>query len=161
MPMDSTTELRLGELLSHWGVPSARGGRHLAGKVFRIETETGEHLTLKNLGSADEAFRPSTIEFRANVMRHLEGRKINVPSLITRANGELWLEYDGEVWTLATFLYAGTRPRTLEITPQPYRNIGLEIARMHEALASYPADGLEELTWHEDLTSGIPRWALS
>lgn len=160
MSMDPATERRLNELLLHWGVSSTREAEDIwQGKVFRIETETGGRLTLKNLGPADEAFRPSTIEFRASVMRHLEGLKINVPSLIPRTNDDLWLEYDGEVWTLAKFLNAGTRPRTLEITPQLYRNIGLEIARMHEALASYPADGLDELTWHEDLTFGIPRWA--
>lgn len=155
-----TPEPALREILTHWAISSVRELHDIwEGKVFRVETDTGELLTLKNRGPMKEAFRASTVEFQAKVARHLEDRGVNVPSLLPTTNGSLWLEDVGEVWSLAKFLRGGVRPKALEITPELYRNIGREIARMHEALAAYPAEGLEEVTWHEDLPWGIPRWA--
>lgn len=155
-----TPEPALREILAHWGISSVRELKDIwDDKVFRVETDTGELLTLKNRGLIREAFRAATVEFQSKVMSHLEDSGVNVPSLLSMTNGSLWLEYAGEAWTLAKFLRGGVGPKAIDVMPELYRNIGREIARMHQALAAYPAEGLEEVTWHEDLPLGIPRWA--
>jgi Ser/Thr protein kinase RdoA (MazF antagonist) len=110
---------------------------------------------LKDIGSgADVAGR---FAFELDVLHHLDRAGVGVALPIPDRQGRALVEHGGRLYTLSPFLAADPRsrvradphPRTLDRAGlvRLNRNCGAAIARLHAALATYPAEGLEQRTW--------------
>lgn len=151
-------ESKLRDLLTNWPVLGPFQIREVsAAHVAQIQTGSGDVYTLKDRGVREVA-RSTDLAFHAKVMDHLDENGVGVPALIKTNSGDLWVESSGHVFTLARFLRDGPWPEDPRMLPVLYRNVGRGIADMHAVLATYPTDGLTELTWRQDLVEELPGW---
>jgi Ser/Thr protein kinase RdoA (MazF antagonist) len=151
-------ESKLRDLLTNWPIQGPFEIHEMSSThVAQIKTGSGDVYTLKDRGVREVA-RSTDLAFHAKVMDHLDENGVGVPALIKTNSGDLWVESGGHVFTLARFLHGGRWPEDPRLLPVLYRDIGRGIAEMHETLATYPTDGLTELTWRQDLVEELPDW---
>jgi Ser/Thr protein kinase RdoA (MazF antagonist) len=116
------------------------------GRVVRIDIEGGEPLILKDIGSGADVAR--RFAFEVDVLRHLDRAGAGVALPLADRRGKEWVAHEGRLYTLSPCLatdHWGALDRAGQV--RLHRNCGAAIARLHAALATYPAHGLEQRTW--------------
>jgi Ser/Thr protein kinase RdoA (MazF antagonist) len=138
-------------MLGHWELAPLREWTTVKdGVVFEVVTEDGARFMLKDRGDLD-GWWWDRLPFEHDVTSHLDRCGVPVAVLLETRDGEPAAVVDGRACSLSPALRNHPTSLTRDESPTFYRNCGRAIARMHRALATYPADGLQEKTWRTDL----------
>ena len=140
---------RVKEVLAAWDIGAAQAIVDIhPGEVYKVECVTGTSFVLKNIGEQG----PQTVarfQFEHQVLRHLDSTGISVALPIPNQEGELLVLRNGNLYTLSPYLTANNKWLELDLEGlrRLNRNCGAAIARLHVALATFPAQDLENRTW--------------
>lgn len=130
---------------------TARG--HLVKLVFSSQPA----LVLKDTGLSSER-AAWNYRFHAKVLAHLDARGVGVPLHVQTRSGEPFVDWREHRYTLSRFQEDGRRPTGPDERKLLYRNVGASIARLHEALATYPHEEVERETQTEDISMRSLMW---
>jgi len=97
---------------------------------WRVRAADGSQRVLQRVNGM---FSPRINEDIDRVTRHLARKGLTTPRLVPTPGGKLWLEQDGAVWRLMTYIPGITR-EALESTEQAGA-AGALLARFHQALS--------------------------
>jgi Ser/Thr protein kinase RdoA (MazF antagonist) len=107
----------------------------------------GRAYILKDIGAGPDVER--RFAFERDVLRHLDRAGVGVALPIPDRRGQALVEHGGRLYTLSPYL--ATEDRWLELDLEGLarlnHNCGAAIARLHAALATYPAHDLARRTW--------------
>ena len=150
--MDTDTLTRV---IQHWDVRPVREWNSIEdGVVFEAVTDDGARYALKDRGELDPWWR-DRLPFEHDVTNHVYRCGVPVARLLETREGEPVAVVDGRFYSLSPAF----RNRPTELTREDalvcYGNCGRAIARMHQALATYPTEGVGGKTWHADLHDRI------
>jgi Ser/Thr protein kinase RdoA (MazF antagonist) len=104
-------------------------GDGLINHTWRVQAGAGEPRVLQRVNSI---FPPAVNDDIAVVTRHLAARGLSTPTLLPTTDGSLWVEQDGGVWRLMSFV-SGICRNALE-TPGQAQAAGALLGRFHRAL---------------------------
>jgi Ser/Thr protein kinase RdoA (MazF antagonist) len=119
-------------LLARYGLAGAAVaplGDGLINHTWRVQPDGGEPRVLQRVNGI---FPPAVNGDIAVVTEHLEARGLSTPRLLPTTDGRLWLELDGAVWRLMSFV-TGVCRNALE-TPGQAHAAGALLGRFHRAL---------------------------
>jgi Ser/Thr protein kinase RdoA (MazF antagonist) len=132
------------EVLKAWGIVPTGPLREIhEGSVFRVSTERGEEMILKDLGSGHSRER---LAFEHEVLSHLSDANVPVALPLSDLRGCTSVSYKGRLFTLSPSLMTTDEKRTVPWI-ELCSNYGRTIAELHLALASFPADEIAVRTW--------------
>lgn len=149
----------LSDLLAHWdvGTPVSVEPVTPSGHLVKLAFSSRLPLVLKDTGlSAERA--GWNYHFHARVLAHLDAQGVGVPLPVQARSGEPFVDWRDRRFTLSRFQEDGRRPSGPDERRLLYRDVGASIARLHEALATYPRQELERETRPEDITRRAPNW---
>ena len=134
--------------IRHWAVGEVREAREIhPGRVWRVACADGSAFILKDIGAGPDVER--RFAFEHDVLRHLERSGVGVALPVPDRRGAALVAHEGRLYTLSPYLAADNR--WLELDREGLlrlnRNCGAAIARLHAALATYPAHDLAQRTW--------------
>jgi len=137
------------EILAAWDVGAVQAVVDIhPGKVYKVECVTSTYYVLKNIGENS----PKVVQrfgFEYDVLCHLDRTGISIALPIPDREGELLVLKNGYLYTISPYLT--TNNKWLELDPDGLKrlnhNCGAAIARLHMALAAFPAEDLENRTW--------------
>ena len=135
-------------IIEAWGISATCAVHEIhPGRVVRVDLEGGESLIFKDVGSGADAAR--RLAFEVDVLRHLDRAGVGVAVPLPDRQGRAWVEHGGRLYTLSPYLATEDRWRELDRAGlvRLNQNCGAAIACLHAALATYPADDLEQRTW--------------
>lgn len=143
-------------ILAHWDLPPVltiaafEEGR----PIFKVTT-AGAAFVLKDISDAPDLTR---LEFTRDVLAHLARAGVRVPTPLPARSGQLAVPAGERVYQLTEFIETGGDAIDHAQRAELLSNTGQAIARLHQALASYPDKAAAEKTWHEDLSGQVGRW---
>jgi Ser/Thr protein kinase RdoA (MazF antagonist) len=147
---------QLTDILDHWDIPQVIAVERLHDEhlVFKVTT-AGPTFTLKDISAAPNLRR---LEWTARVLHHVMQAGVQVPLPLRTRSAALALPFQERFYTLTTWIEAGTYPHEPALQAQLFLNTGQAIARLHEALRSYPDADLRDQTWREDFAGRAAGW---
>src|SRR5262245_57094623 len=143
-------------ILAHWDITTDASIAvvHEDHHVFKITT-TGPTFILKDISAAPNLTR---LEFTRNVLTHVAGTGLPVPIPLLSRSAQSAVPSQGRFYLLSEFIEAGEHPKDPELIPELFYHTGQAIARLHQALASYPDEEVGRNTWREDLAGRVTGW---
>ena len=135
------------DVLKYWNVvPSGTLQQIHPERVYHVQTQNGEDLLLKDLGT-DYSEGRLALEFE--VLQHLSTAQVPVAVPLLDKRGNPAVISGGHLFTLSPFLKPRGSAETVswEALCKTY---GMAIGDLHIALASFPTEGLVRRTWRND-----------
>lgn len=142
-------------LLEAWRIEPAGPIEELVnGQVFRIPASGGYSLILKNVGE-NHPQKMRRLVFEHEVLLHVSeaGLPVAVP-LLDRAGSEA-VPWRQRLYTLTPDLQNYPQETYQYTRSKLFKNYGKAIARMHQALETFPKNNLAEKTWRNDLAEEV------
>lgn len=135
--MASGVEERLARVMASWdgldGAAVAPLGRGLINETFLVTSTRGDRFVLQRVNAI---FDPRIHHNIAAVTARLAAAGLVTPRLVAaRGTGALWVELDGGVWRLMTYV-DGVTFDTVE-SPEQARGAGRLVGRVHRALDDF------------------------
>lgn len=120
--------------LERWNLGDARvepipGG--LINWTFRVRTAAGDFV----LQRVSPIFAPEVCDDVDRVTRHLAGKGVATPEIVTSEGGRAFERIDDATWRLMTFIDGVTRLRLEH--PRPAEEAGAALGRFHAALLDF------------------------
>jgi Ser/Thr protein kinase RdoA (MazF antagonist) len=150
------TPAQLPTILATWDIPpvtSIQAVEH-SQDVFKVNT-AGQAFTLKDVSNAPNLRR---LAFTRAVLTHVAHAGLNVAVPRPTRSGHEVAEFAGRLYLLCDYIEAGEVTRDPALLPELFEHTGQAIARLHQALASYPDPDIARHTWREDLAGQLPGW---
>jgi Ser/Thr protein kinase RdoA (MazF antagonist) len=122
--------------------------------VFKITT-VGPNFILKDISEAPDLTR---LEFTRDVLTHVARTGLRVPIPLLSRSAEAAVPSQGRFYLLSEFIEASEYPSDPELQAELFYHTGQAIAKLHQALASYPDKGIGGKTWREDLAGRVSEW---
>jgi Ser/Thr protein kinase RdoA (MazF antagonist) len=146
-------------ILAEWDIPPIISieAVYEGHPVFKVTT-VGPAFTLKDISDAPNVLR---LEFTHNVLTHVARSGLQVPVPIPSRSAQFAANSQGRIYLLSEFIEAGEYPSDPALMPELFYQTGQAIARLHEALASYPDKKVGHKTWREDLAGRVAGWISS
>jgi Ser/Thr protein kinase RdoA (MazF antagonist) len=110
------------------------------------------------LKEISEAPNLTRLQFTHDVLTHVSTSGLQVPLPIPARSAQFAVNSQGRFYLLYKYIKADEYPNDPELMPELFYQTGQAIARLHEALASYPDKEVSYKTWYEDLAGRIPGW---
>ncbi len=132
------------EVLKSWGIVPVEPLTAIhEGRVFRVRTEKGEQLILKDLGDGHSCER---LALEHEVLAHLSDAGVPVTLPLADLRGRTAVCFRGSLFTLSPWTDSGNEKYMcplIDLCP----NYGRAIAALHLALASISTDEIASRTW--------------
>jgi Ser/Thr protein kinase RdoA (MazF antagonist) len=144
----------IAEALTQWDIPPVTAIDAVAKHVFKLTT-AGTALRLKISANAPDLRRLAWTE---QVLAHVAQRGLRVPLLIPARNGQRAVAAHAQWYLLAEWIPADMEAPDPALQGALFFHTGAAIARLHQALASYPDPHIQEHTWREDLARQLAPW---
>lgn len=143
-------------VLTHWDIPPVQSIETLGGKdtVFKVAT-VGETFVLKDIWNAPDLDR---LAFTHALLEHITRAGLQVPLPYLTRSAQFVVPVDTHFYLLTKFIEASEYPRDPALMPELFYHTGQTIARLHQALASYPDKEADQKTWREDPAGRVPGW---
>jgi Ser/Thr protein kinase RdoA (MazF antagonist) len=143
-------------VLAHWDIPPITSitAVHEDHLVFKITT-VGPTFILKDISDAPDLTR---LEFTRNVLTHVAREGLRVPIPLLSRSAQSAVPSQGRFYLLSEFIEAGEYPSDPELKAELFYHTGQAIAKLHQALASYPDKQVSRKTWREDLAGSAAKW---
>ena len=144
------------EILKQWGFQSAAECQTLNPDVYKIEANRGQwlilkRLTLKHIGG-NESRKINRLHLEYDVLSHLHKSGIPVALPILSDDGQPYVTFGKELYCLSPCLVNNPGViRNASERDMLYRNYGCALARLHQALETYPDRDIASRTWRTDL----------
>jgi len=126
------------EVLEHWGIANVRASvaLHYKGTVFLVTTTGGDRLVLKEVGDGTQAER---LRAEYQLLLHLDQSSVPVAVPLLAQDGRPYVEHGDRIYSLSPYLLPADEEGAddLRVT---YEHMGIAIAQLHEALATYPGE---------------------
>lgn len=154
--LDSKSLAQLQAILVHWDIPLVTSMEAIddGHRVFRITTHSATFI-LKDISHAPDVTR---LEFTRNVLAHVARVGIRVPLPLLSRSAQPAVSFEGRFYLLFEYIEASEYPSDPELHAELFHNTGQAIARLHQALASYPDEEVNRKTWREDLAGHVAEW---
>jgi Ser/Thr protein kinase RdoA (MazF antagonist) len=145
-------------VLAHWDIPplTSIAAVH-KDHVFRVTT-AGPTFILKDISDKPVAPDLNRLEFTRNVLMHVARAGLRVPIPLLSRSAQSVVPLKGRFYLLSECIEAGGYPRDPELQAELFYHTGQAIARLHQALASYPDKQVRSKTWREDLAGRVAEW---
>ncbi|MBC8161990.1 MAG: phosphotransferase [Roseiflexaceae bacterium] len=152
-------ELRLAHLpdvLAHWDIPpvTSIAAVHAGHRVFKITT-IGPTFILKDISDAPDLSR---LEFTRSVLAHVARTGLRVPIPLLSRSAQTAVPFQERFYLLSHFIEAGGCPSDPKLQAELFYHTGQAIAKLHQALASYPDKQVNRKTWREDIAGRVDEW---
>jgi len=146
-------------ILAHWDIPPIQSIETLGGKEAVVKVRTaGETFVLKDIWNAPDLNR---MAFTRDLLEHVTRAGIQVPLPYLTRSGQFVDPVDKHFFLLTKFIEAGEYPKDPGLMPELFFNTGPAIAKLQQALATYPGADLSQKTWREDPAGRVPGWVAS
>lgn len=143
-------------VLNHWDIPPIQSIEVLGGKEAVVKVMTaGETFVLKDIWNAPDLNR---LAFTHDLLEHATRVGVQVPLPYLTRSAQFVVSVDTHFFLLTKFIEAGEYPRDPALMPELFFNTGQAIAKLHQALASYPDTQAGQKTWREDPAGRMPGW---
>ena len=145
-------------VLAHWDIPPVTSIATIhKDHVFKITT-AGPTFILKDISDKPIAPDLRRLAFTHNVLTHVERAGLQVPIPFLSRFAQLAEPSQGRFYILSKYIEAGEYPRAPARMGELFYHTGQAIARLHQALASYPDKDVSRQTWREDLAGHVAGW---
>ena len=156
--LDSERLTDLQAVLTHWDIPPVTSIAAVhKGHVFKVTT-AGPTFILKDISDKPIAPDLTRLEFTRNVLTHVARTGLRVPIPLLSGSAQLAVPFRERFYLLSEFIEAGEYPSDPEQKAELFYHTGQAIARLHQALASYPDKEVSRKTWREDLAGRVAEW---
>ena len=142
-------------VLAHWDIPLVTSIVAVGGDSVFKATTVGSTFILKDISDAPNLTR---LEFTRNVLTHVAGAGIRVPIPLLSQSAQSAIPFQGRLYLLAEFIEAGEYPSDPGLKAELFYHTGQAIAKLHQALASYPDQEVSGKTWREELAGRVTEW---
>ena len=148
--------VHLQAVLAHWDIPpvTSIAAIHEGSPVFKITT-VGPTFILKDISDAPNLTR---LEFTRNVLTHVARAGLRVPIPLLSRSAQSTVPSQGRFYLLSECIEAGEYPHDPELKAELFYHTGQAIAKLHQALASYPDEEVGRKTWRENLAGRVAEW---
>ncbi|MBX3012512.1 MAG: phosphotransferase [Caldilineaceae bacterium] len=143
-------------ILTSWDIPPVITIAQLqeGHTVFKITT-TGPTFMLKKLADRPDRDR---LAFTRNVLTHVERSGLRVPVPLLTRSGETAAAFQDRFYLLSPFIESDDYPQEPEAKAELFYATGRALAKLHQALAAYPAQAIQGQTWREALSGRVAEW---
>jgi Ser/Thr protein kinase RdoA (MazF antagonist) len=122
--------------------------------VYRLSSELGEDLILKDIGNIDAQLL-TQLAFEREVLHHLQRAGLPVALPLLDSQGRTVVPWRDHYYTLSPRLPSDSATLMPADRDRLLCNYGATIAQMHRALITFPSDKLPDWIGHIDLASEV------
>lgn len=153
---DAERLAHLQSILAYWDIPPVLSIVNLHEKhpMFKITT-VGPTFILKDISDAPNLTR---LAFTRNVLTHVAHTGLRVPIPLLAQSAQFAIPFQGRFYLLYDYIEAGDYPNAPELQAELFYYTGQAIAKLHQALASYPDETVSDQTWREELAGRVAEW---
>ncbi len=139
------------EILEFWSIHSVPEWSAIQRNVFQMTTGDGRQLILKNIGEESDNWRIPRVPFEYDVLSHVHQSGVPVAVPILSCDGMPCVVFSEQVYCLYPhFINNPGEVKNASDRRTLYRNYGAAIAKLHQALATYPNKNVADRTWRDD-----------
>lgn len=145
----------IANLLAFWDITTCGQTEELSPEgIYRLSTGRGDDLILNDLGPCDAQVL-DRFAFEYKVLLHLQAAGLPVALPLADRQGRIAVPWQGHNYTLAPCLPNDGGVLAAPDRLQLLRNYGMTIARMHQALATFPREQISGWIEPIDLASEV------
>lgn len=143
-------------ILAEWDIPAIQSIKtiHKRHAVFQVISD-GQTYTLKDISHGADVLR---LEFTREVLTHVSSSGLRVPVPLLTRSGQCAVSFEEHFWLLTEYIEADKYPKAPELQTELFFEAGRAIARLHQALATFPEAQVKGRTWREDFSGKVPVW---
>jgi Ser/Thr protein kinase RdoA (MazF antagonist) len=143
------------DIIAAWDIKVSGQVEHICPEgIFRLSSEQGDDLILKDIGPIDDRLL-SQLAFEHEVLRHLQAAGLPVALPLPDIQGRTVVPWRDRALTLSPCLPNDSTASMPAHRDRLLRNYGAAIARMHQALITFPPAEIPDWIDPIDLTSEV------